>query len=132
MDTPRELFDSEIVWHFPGHSVLAGDHRGPDAVPATLSRTSTPRGSGNARSAWSGRSEATPTAWADRSCTGPDLVLDRGWGDLARVGQVEHVGPQHRAGHDRAQRPVAGRQGRGAEGLVTDAAPSRDACQRGG
>jgi ketosteroid isomerase-like protein len=26
MDTLRELFDPEIVWHFPGRSPLAGDH----------------------------------------------------------------------------------------------------------
>jgi ketosteroid isomerase-like protein len=32
MDTLRELFDPEIVWHFPGRSLLAGDHRGTDAV----------------------------------------------------------------------------------------------------
>jgi ketosteroid isomerase-like protein len=32
METLRELFDSGIIWHFPGRSLLAGDHRGVDAV----------------------------------------------------------------------------------------------------
>ncbi len=36
METLRELLDPEIVWHFPGRSVLAGDHRGPDAVLGPL------------------------------------------------------------------------------------------------
>ena len=36
VDTLRELFDPEIVWHFPGRSPLAGDHRGPDAVVGVL------------------------------------------------------------------------------------------------
>jgi uncharacterized protein len=39
MDTLRELFDPEIVWHFPGRSSLAGDHRGPDAVLGFFGRT---------------------------------------------------------------------------------------------
>jgi ketosteroid isomerase-like protein len=39
METLRELFDPEIVWHFPGRSVLAGDHRGPDAVLGVFGRT---------------------------------------------------------------------------------------------
>ena len=39
MDTLRELFDPEIVWHFPGHSPLAGDHRGVDAVLGFFGRT---------------------------------------------------------------------------------------------
>ena len=39
MATLRELFEPEIVWHFPGHSVLAGDHRGPDAVLGFLATT---------------------------------------------------------------------------------------------
>ena len=37
--TLRELFDPEIVWHFPGRSVLAGDHRGTDAVLGFFGRT---------------------------------------------------------------------------------------------
>jgi uncharacterized protein len=37
--TLRELFDAEIVWHFPGRSVLAGDHRGTDAVLGFFGRT---------------------------------------------------------------------------------------------
>jgi ketosteroid isomerase-like protein len=39
MDTLRELFDPGIVWHFPGRSVLAGDHRGVDAVLGFFGRT---------------------------------------------------------------------------------------------
>jgi uncharacterized protein len=39
MDTLRELFDPEIVWHFPGRSVLAGDHRGTDAVLGFFGKT---------------------------------------------------------------------------------------------
>jgi ketosteroid isomerase-like protein len=39
MDTLRELFDPEIVWHFPGRSPLAGDHRRPDAVLGFFGRT---------------------------------------------------------------------------------------------
>src|SRR5215211_7009530 len=39
METLRELFDPEIVWHFPGRSVLAGDHRGTDAVLGFFART---------------------------------------------------------------------------------------------
>ena len=37
--TLREVFDPEIVWHFPGRSVLAGDHRGTDAVLGFFGRT---------------------------------------------------------------------------------------------
>lgn len=32
MDTLRGLFAEDIVWHVPGRSPLAGDHRGVDAV----------------------------------------------------------------------------------------------------
>jgi uncharacterized protein len=32
MDTIRELFDPNIVWHSPGRSPLAGDFRGVDEV----------------------------------------------------------------------------------------------------
>jgi ketosteroid isomerase-like protein len=39
MDTLRELFDPGIVWHFPGQSLLAGDHRGVDAVLGFFGRT---------------------------------------------------------------------------------------------
>jgi uncharacterized protein len=39
MDTLRELFDLGIVWHFPGRSPLAGDHRGTDAVLGFFART---------------------------------------------------------------------------------------------
>lgn len=31
-DTMQKLFDPEVVWHQPGRSVLAGDHRGVEAV----------------------------------------------------------------------------------------------------
>jgi uncharacterized protein len=39
MDTLRELFDPGIIWHFPGRSPLAGDHRGTDAVLGFFGRT---------------------------------------------------------------------------------------------
>jgi uncharacterized protein len=39
MDTLRQLFDPGIIWHFPGRSPLAGDHRGPDAVLGSFGRT---------------------------------------------------------------------------------------------
>jgi ketosteroid isomerase-like protein len=32
MDTLRELFGDDVVWHVPGRSPLAGDHRGVDAI----------------------------------------------------------------------------------------------------
>jgi hypothetical protein len=32
METLRELFHPDIVWHAPGRSQLSGDHRGVDAV----------------------------------------------------------------------------------------------------
>jgi ketosteroid isomerase-like protein len=32
MDTFRELLHPDIVWHAPGRSRLAGDHKGVDAV----------------------------------------------------------------------------------------------------
>ena len=31
-----DLFDEDIVWHFPGASKLGGDHRGRDAVLVAL------------------------------------------------------------------------------------------------
>lgn len=34
----QELFDPEVVWHQPGRSVLAGDHRGLDEVFAFFGR----------------------------------------------------------------------------------------------
>ena len=37
--TLREVFDPDVVWHFPGRSVLAGDHRGVDAVLGLFGRT---------------------------------------------------------------------------------------------
>jgi ketosteroid isomerase-like protein len=38
-DTLRELFDPGIVWHLPGRSLIAGDHRGVDAVLGFFGRT---------------------------------------------------------------------------------------------
>jgi uncharacterized protein len=32
LDRVREMFDADIVWHEPGHSSIAGDYRGVDAV----------------------------------------------------------------------------------------------------
>ena len=34
IDTLRELFTEDVVWHVPGRSPLAGDHEGVDAVLA--------------------------------------------------------------------------------------------------
>jgi uncharacterized protein len=39
MDTLRELFHLDIVWHAPGRSQLFGDHRGVDAVLGYFGRT---------------------------------------------------------------------------------------------
>ncbi len=32
LDRVKEMFDTDIVWHEPGHSRIAGDYRGVDAV----------------------------------------------------------------------------------------------------
>jgi ketosteroid isomerase-like protein len=39
MQTLRESFDPDIVWHAPGHSQLAGDHQGVDAVLGFFGQT---------------------------------------------------------------------------------------------
>ena len=39
MDTLRELYHPDIVWHAPGRSQLAGDHQGVDAVFGFFGRT---------------------------------------------------------------------------------------------
>jgi ketosteroid isomerase-like protein len=39
MQTLRELFHPDIVWHAPGRSQLAGDHRGVDAVLGYFGQT---------------------------------------------------------------------------------------------
>jgi ketosteroid isomerase-like protein len=39
MDTLRELFHPDIVWHAPGRSQLAGDHQGVEAVLGYFGRT---------------------------------------------------------------------------------------------
>jgi uncharacterized protein len=39
MQTLRELFHPDIVWHAPGRNQLAGDHRGVDAVLGYFGRT---------------------------------------------------------------------------------------------
>jgi len=39
MDTLRELFDQDAVWHTAGRSPLAGDHRGVDAILGFFART---------------------------------------------------------------------------------------------
>jgi uncharacterized protein len=36
IDTLREIMAPDVVWHEPGRSPLAGDHKGPDAVLAFL------------------------------------------------------------------------------------------------
>jgi len=39
MQTLRELFDPDIVWHAPGRSQLAGDHQGVDTVLGYFGKT---------------------------------------------------------------------------------------------
>jgi uncharacterized protein len=39
VDALRELFDQDAVWHAPGRSPLAGDHRGVDAILGFFART---------------------------------------------------------------------------------------------
>jgi ketosteroid isomerase-like protein len=39
MQTLRELFDPDLVWHAPGRNQLAGDHQGVDAVLGYFGRT---------------------------------------------------------------------------------------------
>jgi ketosteroid isomerase-like protein len=39
LQTLRELFDPNIVWHAPGRNQLAGDHQGVDTVLGYFGRT---------------------------------------------------------------------------------------------
>ena len=39
VDTLRELFDQDAVWHVPGRSPLSGDHRGMDAILGNFAKT---------------------------------------------------------------------------------------------
>jgi uncharacterized protein len=39
VDTLRELFDPDAVWHAPGRGPQAGDHRGVDAILGFFART---------------------------------------------------------------------------------------------
>jgi uncharacterized protein len=39
VDALRELFDQDAVWHAPGRSPLAGDHRDVDAILGFFART---------------------------------------------------------------------------------------------
>jgi uncharacterized protein len=39
VDTLRQLFDQDAVWHVPGRSPLSGDHRGMDGILGFLART---------------------------------------------------------------------------------------------
>jgi ketosteroid isomerase-like protein len=38
IDTIRELFDQDAVWHAPGRNPLAGDHQGVDAILGFFAR----------------------------------------------------------------------------------------------
>ncbi len=38
LDGVRELLDDDVVWHVPGHSAIAGEHRGVEAVLDYLQR----------------------------------------------------------------------------------------------
>lgn len=39
VDALRALLDPDVVWHQPGRSLLAGDHRGADAVLGFFAKT---------------------------------------------------------------------------------------------
>ena len=39
VDTLRQLFDQDAIWHVPGRSPISGDHRGLDAILGFLART---------------------------------------------------------------------------------------------
>jgi uncharacterized protein len=39
LDTLRELFDPDAVWHAPGRGPLSGDHPGVDAILGFFART---------------------------------------------------------------------------------------------
>src|SRR4030095_14247375 len=39
VDTLRELFDQDAVWHVSGRSPLSGDHRGMDAILGNFAKT---------------------------------------------------------------------------------------------
>jgi uncharacterized protein len=39
MDTLRQVFALDAVWHTPGRSLLAGDHRGIDAILGFFAQT---------------------------------------------------------------------------------------------
>jgi uncharacterized protein len=39
LDSLRDLFDPDAVWHVPGRSPLSGDHRGVDAILGFFART---------------------------------------------------------------------------------------------
>jgi hypothetical protein len=39
LDTLRKVFAADAVWHTPGHNVLAGDHRGIDAILGFFGQT---------------------------------------------------------------------------------------------
>ncbi len=39
MDTVREAFAEDAVWHLPGNSPLAGHHKGPDAILEFIDRS---------------------------------------------------------------------------------------------
>ena len=39
VDTLRELFDQDAVWHVAGRSQLSGDHRGMDAILGNFAKT---------------------------------------------------------------------------------------------
>ncbi|MFL6184720.1 MAG: nuclear transport factor 2 family protein [Actinomycetes bacterium] len=38
VDTLRELFDQDAVWHVPGRSPVSGDYRGVDAILGSFAR----------------------------------------------------------------------------------------------
>lgn len=38
METVRDAYAEDAVWHLPGKSQLAGDHQGPDAIVSFIER----------------------------------------------------------------------------------------------
>lgn len=77
IDALVELFDEDIVWHFPGTSKLAGDHIGRDATLAAI---------GEYGAASGGTLQATPvdvmasddhvTGWARDTASTKGRTLD--------------------------------------------------------
>ena len=73
-DAVRDLLASDVVWHVPGGSAIAGDHRGRDAVMDYFDRR---------RALAGGAMTIVP---GERLVTG-DLVVQRADGEVERDGE---------------------------------------------